>query len=308
MIDVGGDRKDYSYGKYKSFEAVEGAIHFNDVRLREYINSSMTNAEFTKSLKNMLLVKRSYENGRYYRSDVPRAETESLSNTPATQALVATAEIMKEFKRKNNLDITSLVMIQDGEADWTNSYTRTKTLTKENGQEYSAFRESGFDLGNNNIFVVDKKNKFETKLSMNRDNVNKAVLSWFAKVTNSKVFGFYIISDNRAYARKVINEKYTLDNGLVLGDCRYKDYYMWEAKIKELTKQFKDEKFLATKVDGYNEFFLVAGGNDLKTEDDEIAIEGSYSTRKLATAFAKMNKKKSVNRVLVSRFIQGIAA
>jgi hypothetical protein len=32
------------------------------------------------------------------------------------------------------------------------------------------------------------------------------------------------------------------------------------------------------------------------------------NTKKLASAFAKMNKKKTVNRVLVSKFIEGIAA
>jgi hypothetical protein len=53
---------------------------------------------------------------------------------------------------------------------------------------------------------------------------------------------------------------------------------------------------------------LIAGGNELSTEDEEIEIEGKMTTKKLVTAFAKYNKKKAVNRVLVSKFIQGIAA
>jgi len=59
---------------------------------------------------------------------------------------------------------------------------------------------------------------------------------------------------------------------------------------------------------GFNSFFLISGGEDLKTEEDELEIDGKYTTKKLASAFAKMNKKKAVNRVLVSKFIQGIAA
>ena len=43
------------------------------------------------------------------------------------------------------------------------------------------------------------------------------------------------------------------------------------------------------------------------TEGDEIEIEGKVTSSKLKSAFMKMNKKKQVSRVLVSKFIQGIA-
>ena len=81
-----------------------------------------------------------------------------------------------------------------------------------------------------------------------------------------------------------------------------------EQKVKDVAKQFKTEKFLVSNTPGFNSFFLVAGGNDLKTEEEEIEIEGKVTANKLKTAFMKMNKKKQINRVLVSKFIQGIAA
>jgi UDP-2,3-diacylglucosamine pyrophosphatase LpxH len=78
--------------------------------------------------------------------------------------------------------------------------------------------------------------------------------------------------------------------------------------VKELAKKFKEEKFLVSNTPGYNSFFLVAGGDELKTEEDEMEIEGKVTSSKLTKAFMKMNKKKQISRVLVSKFIQGIAA
>ena len=76
---------------------------------------------------------------------------------------------------------------------------------------------------------------------------------------------------------------------------------------KTLIKKFKEEKFLISNTKGYDSFYLIAGGSDLQTEEEELEITGSVTSHKLKTAFMKMAKKKQVNRVLVSKFIQGMA-
>jgi len=76
---------------------------------------------------------------------------------------------------------------------------------------------------------------------------------------------------------------------------------------KELIRKFKQEKFLNSNTKGYNSFYLIAGGSDLQTENEEIEIDGKVTSGKLKSAFMKMTKKKQVNRVLVSKFIQQMA-
>jgi hypothetical protein len=225
-----------------------------------------------------------------------------------TQALVATAEIMKEFKQKNNLDLTSLIIVHDGDADWINRFHVTYDVVQ-NGETIVKHSTERMDFHGKNVYLVDRENKFQMKLDGGRQSVNIAVFKWFAKVTNSKIFGFFIISNQSAgHTRQAINNRYSIGENQTLADLHNKDYYQWFNKQKELVKQFKTEKFLISKNDGYNSFFLISGGSDLKTEQDEIEIEGKFTTKKLASAFAKMNKKKTVNRVLVSKFIEGIAA
>jgi hypothetical protein len=42
--------------------------------------------------------------------------------------------------------------------------------------------------------------------------------------------------------------------------------------------------------------------------DGELEVDGKLTSSKLKNAFMKFNKSKQINRVLVSKFIQGIAA
>ena len=309
MIDINKHGVNYTNEYYKCFEEAEGLIDFGTVRLREYLNSQMTNAEFTRALKNMLLVKESYEGGRYRRTDVPRADTESLSNTPMTQALVATAEVMKNFKRKHNLDLCSLVLVHDGDADRANVSFKYETYTDHSGKVVTKLRRYTFGYSDKNYFVVDKANKYQEKLGTTYQAMNELILDWFRKVTGAKVFGFFIVnSQSRGYTKNALQSKFVFEDGLTLQDIHNKNYYEWDAKTKEIQKRFKSEKFLISHSKGFNSFFLISGGEDLKTEEDELEIDGKYTTKKLASAFAKMNKKKAVNRVLVSKFIQGIAA
>lgn len=59
---------------------------------------------------------------------------------------------------------------------------------------------------------------------------------------------------------------------------------------------------------GYDKFFFILGGKELNTEMDEIEVQGKVTTNKLKNAFMKYNKKRQVNRIIVSKFIEGIAA
>ena len=52
---------------------------------------------------------------------------------------------------------------------------------------------------------------------------------------------------------------------------------------------------------------MLPDGNDLSIDDDEIVVTGKVTTSSLTKAFMKYSKDRQVNRVLVSKFIQGIA-
>jgi hypothetical protein len=289
----------------RCFEDETNMIAFGPVSLREYLNSKMTNAEFTKAIRNLILVKMSYEGKT---SKVIRPDSESLSNTPLTQALVATAEIMNKFRKENNLDLTSLVIVHDGDADYCSSVWKDKEYSDYTGNIAVKKVTTGYDTYNTNVIITDKVNKIQIKCATSsRWELNEVILEWFRKVTNSKVFGFFLTVNN--YQGKAAIQRYYQDDEVVnLGDMRYKNYETYIALEKKLIKQYKTEKFVQSFNKGYDSFFIVAGGTDLITENEELEVEGNITASKLKSAFMKFNKKKAINRVLVSRFIAGIAS
>jgi cobalamin biosynthesis protein CobT len=289
----------------KCFEDTLGNLSFTSVFLREYLNSKMSNVEFTKAVRNLILVKRSYE-GRS--SPVFRPKSESLSNTPLTQALVATAEIMNKFRKDNNLDLTSLVIVHDGDADWINSVIEEREVRDYEGNLVTKKYPTALDpYGNNNV-ITDNANKLTFKYGRyDRSGMNEIILNWFRKVTNSKVFGFYLTA-NSYQGKGAISRYYYDEDVKQLDEHRHKNFYGYEELKKKLYKQFKTQKFVHSYNPGYDSFFIVSGGDDLVTENEEIEIDGEVTASKLKTAFMKFNKKKAINRVLVSRFITGIAA
>jgi hypothetical protein len=71
-------------------------------------------------------------------------------------------------------------------------------------------------------------------------------------------------------------------------------------KVKFLNKN----KYLALTQTGYDEYYVLPGGDSLKTEngtlDDELIGAGKA---KLKTAFGKMSKGKLASRQLLNKFV-----
>jgi hypothetical protein len=299
---------------YFSFSKKAGQLNFSNVQLREYLNSKMSNVEFTKSLRNMVLLKESYSYGRGY-SVVGRPTSESLSNTPLIQAIVAVGSILNEFRTTNNIDLTSLIIVHDGDADSTN-YRAIETEMETHAGTKTWMSNEVFDSRYANVILRDPKNKFEYQLKNSaRQNYQYAtneqlllgVLEWIRVVGKTKVFGFFILPSRPSHAKAAIRNRFFFENGLSIQNMRNEpNMNAWD-KEKELIKKFKDEKFLISNTKGYNSFYLISGGASLKTEEEELEIDGKVTSGKLKNAFMKMTKKKQVNRVLVSKFIQQMA-
>jgi hypothetical protein len=304
--------------RQKSFDVKVNDVNFSNVRLREYINSRMSNAEFSQSLRNLILLRKAFErNSEFYsnKNRITRPESEDLSNTPLTQAIIACGPLMKEFRKKHNLDLTSLVIIHDGDSDFTNSYkVKDEETSLNTGKE--CYAEKYFYFNERNIIVRDPSIGFEYSLRDEPDQSDTMLnmsLEWFKKYTDSKVFGFFLLPATRGSVKNILSNRYVSVDRVSLVE-RYRNrltennYDLFQNELASVVKKFKSEKFIASYPKGYDTFFFVAGGEELNTENEEIEIEGKVTASKLKSAFMKFTKKKAMNRVLVSQFITGIAA
>ena len=295
------------------FSSNLGELAFRELYLREYLNSKMSNAEFSKSIRNMILLKKSYEDRGWSRFGRP--DCENLSNTPMIQAVYAVGGIMKEFRKQNNLDLSSLVIVHDGDADNCSSYiVEQESKNYRTGEPEKRLVWNGMNFRSTNFVLVDNKTKFQKLIKVDEHKsygelLSDAMFEWFRHTTDSKVFGFFLVPTYRRGSLKncVFNRFVTSDNK-TMEQLRKENYCQSENVLSEAVKELRTEKFLLSHDKKYNSFYLVVGGSELQTENEEIEIDGKVTSSKLKNAFMKFNKKKAVNRVLVSKFIQGIAA
>ena len=206
------------------------------------------------------------------------------------------------------------VIVHDGDADNNHHYVGSSDSSR-------PYNVESIDTYNTNVNIVDKKYKYQFKVNSEKirssyyhyDFLLEATLDWFSKTTNSKVFGFFIVPPSPSNIKSVVTHRYFNAQGKTVFDIEHdlvkaKEFKHHSEIVKEIVKDFRAEKLLVSNNPGYNKFFMIIGGKDLITEDDEIEIEGKVTSNKLKTAFMKFNKKRLVNRVLVNKFIEGIAA
>jgi len=300
------------------FEKEENALYMQPVYLREYLNSKMSNAEFNNSIRNMVALRNAYRRG----GRVPVSE--SMGNTPLIQAMVALEPITKEFRKVNNLDLVNLVIVHDGDAD-TSDFICEKLdeknhFTPEEIEKYK-FTSRRFSSSIQNVYIRDRNNsKLQIKVDFHQndshyrtdESLRVAIFKWFKEVTGAKIFGFFITENGRNMNKSIAN-KYYDDKGRTVKDICNQDfnynvpYFHRSDFVMSLCKKLKQDKFLQSYNIGYEAFFIMPGGSDLSIEDEELSITGNFTASKLKTAFMKMNKKRQVNRTMVSRFIDGIA-
>ena len=304
-----GRRADYPTQEIKNgFTQKEGDIAINHVFLREYMNSKMGNAEFNRCLRNLVELKRSYESRWGY-----RPANEHMSNTPLNEALVALVPITEQFRKVNNLDLVNLVIVHDGDADSTNRYR----VKYDNPELTDKLGICGFSTNGENVFIREKNKviPFNNKLDI-YESQRSAFFDYYRMKTNAKIFGFFIAGKGRQL-RGALSYRYynnVGENVTSIVDRTEKNQYSWRVNYEKsrfvdgLLKEIKDEKFIESFNPGYNGFYIIPGGDDLTIHDEGLVVSGNVTASKLKTAFMKMNRKKQVNRVLVSRFIGGIAA
>ena len=297
------------------FAYEDGGLSLQPVFLREYLNSKMSGAEFNTCLRNMIALRSSYAIGRRN-----HPITETLGNTPLIQAMVALEPITKQFRKVNNLDLVNLVIVHDGDADTADFVTKIREVPKTD-PERSPFESKRFQARIENIYIKDRNSKLQIKLDFHYneshynvdDSLRVAIFDWFRAVTGAKIFGFFVTETGRNLANSIANKYYDKKGRTVKQICT-EDFqhthwhYCRSEFVQSLSKKLRSEKFLESFNPGYDAFFMMPGGSEMNIEDDELSVTGVVTASKLKNAFMKMNKKKQINRVMVNRFIDGIAA
>jgi len=264
-----------------------GDITISKVNLLNLLSSRIKSNSFNDACLDYYTIAWQADNGGYW--SLP--DNLSLSSTPLNDSILLAHDIIPKFKASNNLEVVNAIFLTDGESNGldyvVDDNTPSGIRTFRTGNYYGYQKE--------NSYITDTKTKINYQIEKRSDVTNILLRSLHDRL-GINVIGFFVTSGGNGKSSIIAN---CLD-----GDSYHYDH----DELKRLAKQFnRDNSLVVENHAGYNEFYLIKGGSALDTDSDGIEVAEDASKRVLTTAFKKHSKSRTLNKVILSRFIKLIA-
>ena len=280
-----GGYEDYTPADYLSHE--KGDLGMNkSFRLLNLMSSRMSAKEYVDGCVNMTLLMYAFSSYNYYNRReekyCPVPIGYSLGGTPLNEAIITAHKLIPEFAKANNVQLVNAVFLTDG------SSSQSGQVFDEDG----GMRRVGAYGTDVKLILTDPKTRNQYDLSRGGRETTVQLLRSLRGSLGINVVGFYILSGGRRLKSYALSEFFS--------------YEELDMKVKELRKN----KFVVSKMRGYNEEYLIKGGADLEIDTDSFLDKVNTGAKKgeLLRAFKKDRKGKLQNRVMLSRFVDLIAA
>ena len=198
--------------------------------------------------------------------------TYRLNSTPLDNAIIAGIKIHNKFKVDNRLDIVNAIFLTDG--------CSNRFSYNDGCHDHTRVYSKKLQLKlRNQRFMVDSK-----------EEPTNALLEIYGQETGSNVIGMRIVAsrDVRGYQLARI--------------LQTKDY----AKVDELSKDFRKNKWMSFTARGYDKSFLILD-TSLKAENGEFEVDADATKGKIKSAFSKSMSKRLTSRKMLTEFIDMVA-
>lgn len=290
-------------GALKPFSVKKDDLIMGDLSFRELFNSKMAASDFTQAMANHLLLAQKLGNSR--KSMLPLPDHERMGGTPLNEALVVLRDVVREFQATYRLDIVNTIVVHDGDSNGNSQVYENEAIP--NQDDHYRHRKY-FDCQSDRVVLHDVKENLHVAVPRHGRGMTIALMRWVQMTAGCGIFGFYITENSVKKVQYPLEKLYQNRQGIKMA-CRYGATPDQLIVMDQLCKEVIEEKFLESFSDGYTRLYFIPGSKELKTDGDKIVDDGSkaWTKSRLLREFKKVTRKRSVNRVLVSRFIQLIA-
>jgi hypothetical protein len=285
-----------------NFEQVKGVMDLSDTtfHLKHYLSSSMSSSDYREAVLNMLYVSDSY---RGYCASEAVGETEGLGGTPLDEAVVASMDIVENFKNSHRLDNVNCIFLTDGEGGLCQTYFPDGNDPKNPG------RRLWVQNNKDTIYIENQKTKHRVRVESRVKNtrlddmfrVTRALVELAKMQTNAKYTGYYL-AHKKHIAVKL--EPYMFSYATPYSKLALRSEQFDARKI--LMKRIEKDGFISSDQFGFDEYFLLQNTN-LKVTENTFEVEGNRKNS-IARSFIKHMKGRGLQRMFLNQFMQNIAA
>ena len=276
-----------------------GDIALREFNLLEFFNSDMTASEENEMIHNLIMYVSRFARYREwseegYPYNIPSKY--SMGGTPLNDSIIALMDFVPAFKEKTGVQKINTIILTDGASNSTAGIHDYKLITE--GEDKGSHIEVISPISRSSYGSI----KSETII---KDPVSGKVAKGYetttylellkARVPGMNVVGFFIAGSGKSGRVDKRSLYYLLP-----GDSHTETM----EKVKFLNKN----KYLAITSLGYDEYYVLPGGNSLEITDEGLGDElVGASKAKLKTAFGKSMKGKISSRPLLNKFIKLVA-
>lgn len=267
--------KNSYYNESNFFKTVKGNAVLQPFKMRNILSSRMSLNELNAAF-NIL-----------WRLSVQSNYAEPMSGTPLNAAIVVASELVNQFRQRNKLQVVNTVFLTDGGSNpisgvsgySSNSWSGSKVNRQYVLQDDVSKRE----------YYLSKRNSY-----IDGEELTDNLLRILKARTNSNLIGFYLYSSG--YSGSSMSSLYRTFFGNVLNQKHYDDTCnMW-----------KNNKFISVTSSGYDQYYVI-NAKSMSVDKNDLLVNSSMTKSKIAKAFTSFANNRSINRVLLQRFISSIA-
>ena len=263
-------------------------VYYEDkFRYLELFNSKMNKKDFIQMQKYMLA----------FGSD-PRTMPYQyqLHGTPLDVSLMGASSLHGMFLKQHRVDIVNTIVLTDGDSHNAPVKISNNRIDYDTNEEEYRYISAGLnDLfgwrfkGQVNVIDPVTKKRYPLTMETNRIEVTDMFLKIYRERTGSTTIGFRILPTQINRIRRELV------------------YLPYDTDYSELSKAMRNDKYCVIPSNGYDKYFGIGGGNDLKTANGAFEVSDDATTAQLRNAFKKASKNKVNSRALLNEFIREVA-
>ena len=293
-----------------------------DTQVVELMNSSLKKLAHEKALKELYIQSgaisishpdikigmdvmyggRCYQSSKYITHNCLESPIEDMGGTPLLETLIMANTLIKNFRKKHNVEKMITVFLTDGDGQVPHSHL-TRPL-EENTDDDRVQPSWENDPWSNHRYI--KIGKHTVDISRNNGNAYSDLVEIVKKENNTKMIGFFLTSS-------APNGKNHCFHALSHKRGSHSSYI---DKCKETAKKQKSNCYSIDDGFKYDTYFIIDNLKKLRLHDDEEFqvpdtvntenLNNASNRNKLATSFKKFNTTKRQSRIFLNKFIDTI--
>ena len=277
--------------------------------LLNVFSSKMRANELHEAYINMTAIAQAYDRDQYYgyRYGYRTYPSElSLGGTPLNDSLMAMNTYIPEFKSKNGVQIVNLIYLTDGDSSGGMSVWDRKTRM-----------EKDYD-GNPVERTYETRNLSQSYSWRSNGNEKTIIRDTVTKKDYSLNDGHFTYSRNGLTNTlvEILRDKHGVNvvNFYVIPSFKRRDAIDFIPKDSEMTADKvvanwrKEGHIISKNYGGWSELYLIRGGKSLGVEESVFEVKEDAKKGDIKRAFSKLNKGKLKNRLVLSKFVDMVAA